>query len=85
MEGLLYRKTGAEWEIYGDLSSRLGHLDEAKESYRLCLEQKFSAKSWLRLLEIHSDQGQIHNTLHCASKLAFILDRAYVETTVCRI
>jgi len=23
--GLLYRKTGAEWEIYGDLAARLEH------------------------------------------------------------
>lgn len=80
--GLLYRKTGAEWEIYGDLAMRLDHLDDAKESYKLCLEQKFSAKSWLRLMEIHSQQSNIQQTLHCVCKLAFVMDRAYIETTV---
>ncbi|KAJ1566230.1 hypothetical protein HK405_010649, partial [Cladochytrium tenue] len=52
---LLFRKTGAEWEIYGDLSLRLGHPDDAAIAYRLSLEQRFSVKSWLRLLSMAAE------------------------------
>ena len=33
-----YRKTGLEWEILGDLGSRLYHSEEAKEAYQRCLD-----------------------------------------------
>ncbi|KAJ3281637.1 hypothetical protein HK104_011356 [Borealophlyctis nickersoniae] len=78
---LLYRKTGAEWEIYGDLARRLEHEEDAKVAYRLCLDQKFSVKSWLRLLEMYGDDGNIQLTLAAVVKLVTILDRAFVETT----
>jgi hypothetical protein len=78
---LLYRKTGAEWEVYGALSERLQHPDDAKEAYRLCLTQKFSVKAWLRLLEISSDDGDIKETLQAAIKLVHVADRTYTETT----
>ncbi|KAJ3227800.1 hypothetical protein HK099_000054 [Clydaea vesicula] len=81
-EQLLYKKTGAEWEIYGDLAMRLKHDDDAKECFKLCLEQKFSAKSLLKLLEIFSNEGNIQQTLLCAVKLAAVMDRAYIETTL---
>ncbi|KAI9361183.1 Chs5p-Arf1p-binding proteins-domain-containing protein, partial [Zopfochytrium polystomum] len=58
---LLFRKTGAEWEIYGDLALRLGHPEDAVVAYRLSLEQRFSARSWLRLLSISAEGvGDIH-------------------------
>ena len=44
--GLLYRKLGAEWEIYGDLALRLDYVEDAKEAYKCCLDQKFSVKVW---------------------------------------
>jgi hypothetical protein len=78
---LLYRKTGAEWEIYGTLSERLLHRDDAKEAYKLCLTQKMSFKSWLRLLEIYSDEGDIRETLLAAIKLSHVTDRTYQEIT----
>jgi Chs5-Arf1p-binding protein BUD7/BCH1 len=80
---LLYRKTGSEWEVYGDLSDRLEHPDDARVLYRLCLEQKFSAKSWLKLMGMAAKDGNIKETLAGAVKLVSILDRAYVESTVC--
>ncbi|KND00333.1 uncharacterized protein SPPG_04655 [Spizellomyces punctatus DAOM BR117] len=78
---LLYRKTGAEWEIYGDLAERLEHKEDAKEAYKLCLSQKFSMKSWLKLLEMYAEEGNIQETLRAVAKLVSILDRAFVETT----
>ncbi|KAJ3049906.1 hypothetical protein HK097_009098, partial [Rhizophlyctis rosea] len=78
---LLYRKTGAEWEIYGDLAERLQHKEDAKEAYRLSLDQRFSVKAWLKLLEMNSAEGNLQGTLQAAVQLVTILDRAYVETT----
>ncbi|TPX48802.1 hypothetical protein SeMB42_g02457 [Synchytrium endobioticum] len=78
---LLYRKTGAEWEIYGDLAERLDHREDAKEAYKLCLEQKFSAKAWLKIMEMYADEGNLQQTLTAAGKLVYMLDRAYIEQT----
>ncbi|KAJ3157715.1 hypothetical protein HDU89_000092 [Geranomyces variabilis] len=78
---LTYRKTGAEWEVYGELAERLEHPDDAKEAYRLCLSQKFSIKSWLKLLEMSANEGDIGETLKAVAKLVAILDRSFVETT----
>ncbi|KAI8819368.1 Chs5p-Arf1p-binding proteins-domain-containing protein [Fimicolochytrium jonesii] len=78
---LIYRKTGAEWEVYGDLALRLEHPDDAKEAYKLCLSQKFSIKSWLRLLDMYAEEGNITETLKAVAKLVAVLDRAFVETT----
>lgn len=77
----MYKKTGAEWEVYGDLSYRLDHTEEARESYKNCLEVKFSAKSLLRLLEINSKEGNILPTLTAAVKLVSVMDRTYNEAT----
>ncbi|ELU43718.1 ChAPs family protein [Rhizoctonia solani AG-1 IA] len=68
-----YKKTGTEWEILGDLGARLHHKEDAKEAYTRCLEQKFSAKAWMRLLEIYADEGDLqrglnaHHTRPCKS------------------
>ncbi|KAI8907663.1 Chs5p-Arf1p-binding proteins-domain-containing protein [Powellomyces hirtus] len=78
---LMYRKTGAEWEVYGELAERLDHPDDAKEAYKLCLSQKFSMKSWLKLLEMSANEGNISETLKAVAKLVAVLDRAFVETT----
>ncbi|KAJ3012672.1 hypothetical protein HKX48_006160 [Thoreauomyces humboldtii] len=78
---LMYRKTGAEWEVYGELAERLDHQDDAKEAYKLCLSQKFSMKSWLKLLEMSANEGNITDTLKAVAKLVAVLDRAFVETT----
>ena len=85
---LVYRKTGAEWEIYGALSERLNHMDDAKEAYRLCLEQRLSTTAWLKLLHIYGEEGNIQQALTAAVKLVNLADRAFVEHTypsaVCR-
>ena len=78
---LLYRKTGAEWEIYGILSERLEHPDDAKEAYKLCLSQKFSARALLKLMEIYANEGDIKETLQSAIKLTHVADRSFQETT----
>ncbi|KAJ8323647.1 bud site selection protein [Batrachochytrium dendrobatidis] len=78
---MIYRKTGAEWEIYGDLAERLFHRDDAKEAYRLCLDQKLSTKAWLKLLQIHAEDGNIQLCLQSVVKMTTLLDRTFSEHT----
>ncbi|KAG0204337.1 hypothetical protein BGX33_008568 [Mortierella sp. NVP41] len=75
-----YRKSGTDWEIYGDLATRLHHREEAKDAYQRCAEQKFSAKALLRLLEIYSDEGNLHRAMEVAIKLCVYQERWYHET-----
>ena len=78
---LLYRKSGSEWAIYGALAERLEHPEDAKEAYKLCLNQKLSVKALLKILEMSSLEGDITETLDTAIKLAHVADRSYQETT----
>ncbi|KAF9188645.1 hypothetical protein BGZ50_001224 [Haplosporangium sp. Z 11] len=75
-----YRKSGTDWEIYGDLATRLHHREEAKDAYQRCADQKFSAKALVRLLEIYSDEGQLHKAMEVAIKLCVYQERWYHET-----
>ncbi|KDN44030.1 hypothetical protein RSAG8_05762, partial [Rhizoctonia solani AG-8 WAC10335] len=76
-----YKKTGTEWEILGDLGARLHHKEDAKEAYTRCLEQKFSAKAWMRLLEIYADEGDLQRGLNAAFRIACYQWRWYMEST----
>ncbi|CAE7160467.1 unnamed protein product [Rhizoctonia solani] len=76
-----YKKTGTEWEILGDLGARLHHKEDAKEAYARCLEQKFSAKAWMRLLEIYADEGDLQRGLNAAFRIACYQWRWYMEST----
>ncbi|KAG0054999.1 hypothetical protein BGZ83_009874 [Gryganskiella cystojenkinii] len=75
-----YRKSGTDWEIYGDLATRLHHREEAKDAYQRCAEQKFSAKALVRLLEIYADEGNLHRAMEVAIKLCVYHERWYHET-----
>lgn len=77
-----YRKTGSEWEIFGDLGTRLFHKEEAKEAYQRCLDSKFSARAWMRLLEIYADEGDLQRSLNAAIRLTAYQHRWYYEMAV---
>ncbi|ORY94733.1 Chs5p-Arf1p-binding proteins-domain-containing protein [Syncephalastrum racemosum] len=74
-----YRKTGTEWELLGDLALRLWHENEARESYEMCLDHKFSAKAWMKLLEIYAKEGNVQKALLAAVKLTVYHERWYHE------
>ncbi|KAI8359142.1 Chs5p-Arf1p-binding proteins-domain-containing protein [Blakeslea trispora] len=76
---LPYRKTGAEWELLGDLALRLWHEREAKEAYEQCLDHKFSAKAWMKLLELYVNEGNVQRALLAAVKLTVYHERWYHE------
>ncbi|KAI8642491.1 Chs5p-Arf1p-binding proteins-domain-containing protein [Parasitella parasitica] len=74
-----YRKTGTEWELLGDLALRLWHENEAREAYEQCLDHKFSAKAWMKLLEIYVTESNIQRALLAAVKLTVYHERWYHE------
>lgn len=77
-----YRKTGTEWELLGDLALRLWHESEAREAYEQCLDHKFSAKAWMKLLEIYVTEGNVQRALLAAVKLTVYHERWYHEIVV---
>lgn len=92
-----YRKTGTEWELLGDLALRLWHevkkkkscqtnhyrfQAEAKEAFEQCLDYKFSAKAWIKLLEIYAKDGNVERSLLAAVKLTVYHERWYHEIVV---
>ncbi|KAJ1896564.1 bud site selection protein [Kickxella alabastrina] len=49
-----YIFTQAEWESLGELSLRLHRPSDAKEAFEYALAIRFSAKAWMRLLELYT-------------------------------
>lgn len=86
---LPYNKTPTEWEILGDLAARLHHREEAKDAYQRCLEKKFSAKAWGRLLEYYVEEGDVQRALNAIIRLQTFQHRWYQEmaypTTVAKM
>ncbi|GLB39136.1 putative chAPs (Chs5p-Arf1p-binding proteins) [Lyophyllum shimeji] len=77
-----YRKTGLEWEILGDLGLRLHHKEEAKEAYQRCLDSpRYSAKPWLKLMEMYADEGDIQRSIQTAIRVAAYQYAEYTEMT----
>ena len=76
-----YRKTGTEWEILGDLALRLHHKEVAKDAYQRCLDAKFSAKAWQKLLETYADEGDLQKSLNAATRLTAYNYRWYTESS----
>lgn len=78
-QNLPYRKTGTEWEILGELALRLHHKEEAKDAFQRCIEAKFSAKAYLRLLEFYADARDVQRSLWMALRLTAYHHRWYME------
>ncbi|KAJ7636900.1 Chs5p-Arf1p-binding proteins-domain-containing protein [Roridomyces roridus] len=77
-----YRKTGLEWEILGDLGTRLHHKEEAKEAYQRCLDTpRYSVKPWTKLMEMYSDEGDIQRSIQTAIRVAAYQYAEYTEMT----
>lgn len=78
-----YRKTGLEWEILGDLGTRLHHKEEAKEAYQRCLDTpRYSVKPWNKLMEMYADEGDIQRCIQTAIRVAAYQYAEYTEMTV---
>ncbi|KAJ1025910.1 hypothetical protein NDA16_002536 [Ustilago loliicola] len=78
-QNLAYRKTGTEWEILGELALRLLHKDEARDAFQRCVDVKFSAKAYLRLLEMYTEARDVQRSLWTAIRLTAYHHRWYME------
>lgn len=78
-QSLPYRKTGTEWEILGELALRLHHQEEAKDAFQRCIEAKFSAKAYLRLLETYAETRDVQKSLWASLRLTTYHHRWYME------
>ncbi|RMZ87446.1 hypothetical protein DV736_g5332, partial [Chaetothyriales sp. CBS 134916] len=74
-----YKKSAAEWEILGDLASRLHHETEALEAYHQCLNIRFSPKAMKGVLKNFEKKGDTRNTLSCLIRLITWQYRWYSE------
>ncbi|TIB17325.1 hypothetical protein E3P89_00064 [Wallemia ichthyophaga] len=75
-----YRKTGTEWEIIGDLCLRMHNKEESKEAYQKCLDLKFSARSFMKLMEIFAEEGNTQKAFTTATRLIAYNARWYNES-----
>lgn len=48
---------------------RLHHPEEGKDAFQRCVDKKFSAKAYLRLLELYVDQRDVQRSLWTAIRL----------------
>lgn len=64
-----YSRSPREWLILGRLCRRLGHLEDAKEAYRQCVEAGFCWDAWLALLEMYVEEGRVGHAITAAVKL----------------
>ncbi|KAF5389777.1 hypothetical protein D9757_006011 [Collybiopsis confluens] len=77
-----YRKTGLEWEILGDLGTRLHHKEEAKEAYQRCLDTpRYSQKPWAKLMDVYAEEGDIQRGIQTAIRVASYQWADYTEMT----
>ncbi|KAJ1768584.1 bud site selection protein [Coemansia sp. RSA 1813] len=51
---VMYQYTQAEWEALGDLALRMHRPSDAKEAFEYALGIRFSARAWMRLLEMYT-------------------------------
>ncbi|KAJ1785298.1 hypothetical protein LPJ59_006174, partial [Coemansia sp. RSA 2399] len=51
---VMYQYTQAEWEALGELSLRMHRPSDAKEAFEYALGIRFSARAWMRLLEMYT-------------------------------
>lgn len=49
----------------------------------MCLDHKFSAKAWMKLLQIYAKEGNTQKALLAAVKLTVYHERWYHEIVVC--
>lgn len=66
----------------GELAQRLHHKEEAKDAFQRALDIKFSAKAWLKLLEIYAEEGDVQRSLNAAIRLSAYQYRWYMESAV---
>jgi hypothetical protein len=78
-QSIPYKKSASEWEILGELASRLHHHDEALEAYNATLKIRFSPKALRGLLKDQEKRRDNLNALRTIIKLTAWQYRWYSE------
>ena len=76
-----FAKTAAEWDIFSQLSFKLGHMEDFKLALQLSLSQSLSTAGHIKLMKYFADEGNIKETLNHAQKLVALADRAFIDHT----
>ena len=72
-----FSKTGAEWEVFGNLAASLKHYDVAKQVYHFCSEQKISLSALSSLLKVFVEENNVNESLLTLFKLIELRDRIF--------
>ena len=80
---LVYKKTAEEWEVLGELATRLHHRDEAVEAWQSCLGMRFSPKAMRGLLGMYERHGDSRATVGALIRLVAWQFRWYSEVSCC--
>lgn len=78
---LAYKKTAEEWEILGELATRLHHQEEAIEAWQSCLNMRFSPKAMRGLLSMYERHGESRATVGALIRLVAWQFRWYSEVS----
>ena len=70
-----YIRTSLEWELLGDLCSRLHRTADAKECYQFYLDKRYNFRVWTKLVRILSNESKMVTILGACEKLVSVLDR----------
>lgn len=80
-ESISPKKTGSEWEIFAKIAMKLHQIDDAKEGYNQCLEQKLSTSALFAIIDLHASEAAIIPCLHNIARLVICQERTFSEET----
>lgn len=74
------KRTALDWEMLGELATRLHHPEEAREAFLQCVLQSHRPKAYLRLLEYFTEKGNVEQALSMAMHLTAYHHRWYNDS-----
>jgi len=75
-----YYQSAKEWELYGDLASRLGYKNEALDAYIRSFNDKYSVDCLKKILQIHTEFNQVAAALNIINQLVLVKEYTYENT-----
>lgn len=75
-----YTRTPREWITIGDLYTRLGLLDEAKDAYERSIDVGYIQEAWEALLAMWAAEGRLSHALTALSHLLVDAANKYIDT-----
>jgi hypothetical protein len=76
-----YKKTGAEWELFGDVCVMLERHQDSIHAYSLCLDQKTSPSALLKQLKEHIYFDDLMSALAVITELVAMGEQTFTQHT----